>query len=115
MDYEHILVEKEDGLPVNPLNRPKHLNAMNRKLNTELHAAVKDAEADDGIGCIVITGAGDKAFSAGGDIKEQLSDDASRSEEELDELRGTRRQYDISASTKPTIGMMNGLAFGGAA
>jgi enoyl-CoA hydratase len=115
MNYEHILVEKEDGVAVITLNRPKQLNAMNRKLNTELHAAVKDAEADDSIGCVVITGAGDRAFSAGGDIKEQLSDDASRSQEELDELRGTRRQYDISACTKPVIGMMNGLAFGGAA
>src|SRR3954453_5366679 len=103
MDYEHILVEKEEGVAVITLNRPKQLNAMNRKLNTELHAAVKDAEADDSIGCIVITGAGDKAFSAGGDIKEQLADPASRSQEELDQLRGGRRQYDISASTKPVI------------
>jgi enoyl-CoA hydratase/carnithine racemase len=97
------------------LNRPKQLNAMNRKLSQELHAAVKAAEADDSIGCIVITGAGERAFSAGGDIKEQLSDDANRSEQEVDALRDHNRQYEISACLKPTIGMMNGLAFGGAA
>jgi enoyl-CoA hydratase len=115
MAYEHILVDVEDGVTIVTLNRPKQLNAMNRKLNEELHHAVKQADADDAIGCIVITGAGERAFSAGGDIKEQLSDDAHYSDEELDAKRDNRRRYDIAASLKPTIGMMNGLAFGGAA
>ena len=115
MTYEHILVDVEDGVAILTLNRPDNLNAMNRKLNEELHHAVKQAEADDGIGCIVITGAGERAFSAGGDIKEQLSDDARYSEEELDAKRDNRRRFEISASLKPTIGMMNGLAYGGAA
>ena len=115
MTYEHILVDIEDGVAVLTMNRPESLNAMNRKLSRELHHAVKAAEADDAVGCIVITGAGEKAFSAGGDIKEQLADDASRSDEELDALRDKRGSYEISACLKPTIGMMNGLAFGGAA
>jgi enoyl-CoA hydratase/carnithine racemase len=115
MTYEHILVDVEDGVAVITLNRPKQLNAMNRKLSQELHSAVKAAEADDSVGCIVITGAGERAFSAGGDIKEQLSDDATHSEQEVDALRDHNRQYEISACLKPTIGMMNGLAFGGAA
>src|SRR5690606_9359929 len=68
MSYEHILVEVEDGVGIITLNRPEKLNAMNRKLNHELHQAVKQMEADDAIGCIVITGAGERAFSAGGDI-----------------------------------------------
>jgi enoyl-CoA hydratase len=114
MAYEHILVDVEDGVAIVTLNRPESLNAMNRKLSTELHHAVKQAEADDAIGCIVITGAGERAFSAGGDIKEQLADDAKLSEDELDALRG-RRSYEISACAKPTIGMMNGFAYGGAA
>ena len=113
--YEHILYEVEDGVAVITLNRPDKLNAMNRKLGQELHHAVKQAEADDGIGCIVITGAGERAFSAGGDIKEQLSDDAKYSDEQLAEIRDRRRSYEISACAKPTIGMMNGLAYGGAA
>ena len=115
MTYEHILVDIEDGVAVITLNRPAQMNAMNRKLSTELHDAVKRAEADDAVGCVVITGAGERAFSAGGDIKEQLSDDAKLSDKEQDELRDHRRQYDISACAKPTIGMMNGLAYGGAA
>ena len=113
--YEHILVEVEDGVAIITLNRPDKLNAMNRKLNRELLAAVKQAEADDAIGCIVLTGSGERAFSAGGDIHEQLSDDAQYSDGELDSMRDTRRSYEISACAKPTIGMINGIAYGGAA
>jgi len=115
MSYEHILVDVEDGVGVVTLNRPDKLNAMNRKLSRELHAAVKHLEGDDGIGCIVITGAGERAFTAGGDIQEQLSDDAKYSDDQLDALRDRRASYEIGASTKPTIGMMNGLAYGGGA
>ena len=115
MTYEHILVDVEDGVAILTLNRPESLNAMNRKLSTELHDAVKKMEADEAVGCIVITGAGERAFSAGGDIKEQLSDDKKLSDKELDSLRDQKRSYEISACAKPTIGMMNGLAFGGAA
>ncbi len=75
MAYEAILVEHEDGVGVITLNRPDKLNAMNRQLNGELRDAVKAIDADDGIGCIVITGAGEKAFSAGGDIHQQREDD----------------------------------------
>ena len=115
MDYEHILVEVEDGVSIITLNRPEKMNAMNRKLGEELYHAVKQAEADDAIGCIVITGAGDRAFSAGGDIHEQLADDARFSDAELDARRDNKRRYEISACAKPTIGMINGIAYGGAA
>ena len=67
MAYEYILVEKEHGVALLTLNRPESLNAMNRQLSTELHDAVTHMSADDEVGCIVITGAGDRAFSAGGD------------------------------------------------
>ena len=115
MAYEHILVEVEDGVGIVTLNRPDKLNAMNNKLSVELHDAVKTLEADDAIGCIVITGAGDRAFSAGGDILEQREHDQRYSQEELDARRSGRRSYEISACAKPVIGMMNGLAYGGAA
>src|SRR5437879_11100274 len=99
------------------MNRPDQLNAMNRQLSGELHDAVKQMEADEAIGCIVITGAGNRAFSAGGDIHEQRENDRTYTREELD-ARGairSRGSYEISACAKPTIGMMNGLAYGGAA
>ncbi|MFI4980843.1 MAG: enoyl-CoA hydratase/isomerase family protein [Nevskiales bacterium] len=115
MAYEHILVDVEDGVGIVTLNRPDSLNALNRRLSGELRDAVRRLDADDAIGCIVITGAGDRAFSAGGDIHEQREDDRRYTQEQLDAMRNPRGSYDISASAKPTIGMMNGLAYGGAA
>jgi enoyl-CoA hydratase/carnithine racemase len=115
MTYEHILVEREDGVGIVTLNRPEVLNAMNRKLGAELLDAVKTFEADDPIGCLVITGAGDKAFSAGGDIKEQVDDDKRYTREEQERMGNPRRALEISMCAKPVVGMINGLAYGGAA
>ena len=86
MSYETILIERENGVGIVTLNRPEKLNAMNRLLSRELHDALQGFEADDAIGCIVLTGAG-RAFSAGGDIHEQREDDHRRTEEELNRLR----------------------------
>jgi enoyl-CoA hydratase/carnithine racemase len=115
MTYETILLDREDGVGIITLNRPDVLNAMNRKLSAELADAVKTLDGDDTVGCIVVTGAGGRAFSAGGDIHEQRSDDRTYTQEQLDAMSDPRRSYEISASRKPTIGMMNGLAYGGAA
>jgi enoyl-CoA hydratase/carnithine racemase len=114
MAYEAILTESEDGVGLITLNRPDNLNAMNRQLMRELSEAVKAFEADESIGCIVLTGAG-RAFSAGGDIHEQRADDARYSEEELARMRTGHTFLDVGICAKPTLGMMNGLAYGGAA
>jgi len=117
MDYKYVLVEEENGVAILTMNRPDQLNAMNRQLSEELHEAVTQMEEAAAIGCIVITGAGDRAFSAGGDIHEQRENDRRYTQEELDARTAvrTRGSYEISACAKPTIGMMNGLAYGGAA
>jgi enoyl-CoA hydratase/carnithine racemase len=114
---DYVLVEKSEGVAILTMNRPEHLNAMNQQLSAELHDAVMGASADDEIGGIVLTGAGTKAFSAGGDIHEQREDDRRYSQAELDGRNAVRARgsYEISACPKPTIGMMNGLAYGGAA
>ena len=65
---DYILVEKSQGVAILTMNRPEQLNAMNNQLSTELHEAVTRMSADDEVGCIVITGSGTRAFSAGGDI-----------------------------------------------
>ena len=142
MDYQYILFEKErvsrfEGsgdrrrekvghVAFLTMNRPEVLNAMNRQLTEELHDAVRQANDDSEIGCIVITGADTHprvpAFSAGGDIHEQREDQAALNSgtltrEDMDE-RAARRQrggYELSAADKPVIGMINGLAYGGGA
>ena len=114
MTYEHILVEREEGVGIVTLNRPDVLNAMNRKLGRASRRR-QALEADDGVGCLVITGAGDKAFSAGGDIREQVEDDKRYSREEQEKLGNPRRALEIASCAKPVIGMINGLAYGGAA
>jgi enoyl-CoA hydratase len=112
---DYLLTETVDGVAILTMNRPDKLNAMNRRLSAELRGAVKAADADDGVGCIVITGAG-RAFSAGGDIHEQREDDKKYTQAELDarSAERTRAFYEIGACAKPTIGMINGLAYGGA-
>ena len=117
MASECVLSEKSEGVAILTMNRPAQLNAMSHQLSSELHEAVTRMSTDDEVGCIVITGAGTRAFSAGGDIHEQREDDRRFSPAELD-ARNTLRargSYEISACPKPTIGMINGLAYGGAA
>jgi enoyl-CoA hydratase/carnithine racemase len=116
-DYEHILVDKEDGVAILTLNRPKVLNAMNNKLSMELYDAAQRAAEDEDVGCIVITGSGERAFTAGGDIHEQRANDRDLTQEQLDEIGAARSRgsYELSACPLPTIGMMNGLAYGGGA
>ena len=117
MAGECVLSEKSDGVAILTMNRPAQLNAMSHQLSSELHEAVTRMSTDDEVGCIVITGAGTRAFSAGGDIHEQREDDRRFSQEELDTRNALRARgsYEISACPKPTIGMINGLAYGGAA
>lgn len=114
MGYENILVERVDGgVGVITLNRPARLNALSYPLTIELDAAVTDFENDDDIRAVVITGAGEKAFSAGADIHEM----AGISADELAE-RAKRRSvfsWHLATLKKPTIGAINGLAYGGAA
>ena len=113
---DYVLVEKSEGVAILTMNRPEQLNAMNQQLSAELHDAVMRAAEDDEVGCIVVTGAGTRAFSAGGDIHEQREDDRKYTQAELD-ARNTlraRSSYEIGACPKPTIGMINGLAYGGA-
>jgi enoyl-CoA hydratase/carnithine racemase len=113
---DYVLIEKAQGVAILTMNRPEQLNAMNHQLSAELHDAVLRMTADDEVGCIVITGAGTRAFSAGGDIHEQREDDQRYSQAELDARNAvrTRGSYEIGACPKPTIGMINGLAYGGA-
>jgi enoyl-CoA hydratase len=112
MSYEDIVVSKDDGVGIIRLNRPKVLNALSKRLSREVDAATSDMEADADIKAVIFTGTGERAFSAGGDIHEQVRDAANPPPPDPN-----RAEYSwhIATCTKPTIGALNGLAYGGAA
>ena len=116
-EFQHLLVENTEGVAVLTLNRPEKLNALNRRLSTELHEAIRWMSKREDVGCIVVTGAGDRAFSAGGDIHEarEVERTETQSEAEMQRQLISRTRFEIGTCPKPTIGMMNGLAYGGAA
>ena len=117
MGYETIVVSQRDGVSVLTLRRPEVLNAMSFQLVTELEQAVDSAEKDAEVGAVIVTGAGEKAFSAGGDIHEQRRDAKELSPDEDGRRKSLRAQcmWRVAACTKPTIGAINGLAYGGGA
>ena len=65
-----VLYETRDRVALLTLNRPEKLNALDYATNDRLMSLLDRIEADDGIGAVIVTGAGDRAFSAGGDIHE---------------------------------------------
>ena len=77
MSYQNIVVETKGRVGIIRLNRPQALNALNKALIEELTAAVEAFDADDKIGCMLITGT-EKAFAAGADIKEMADKPLSR-------------------------------------
>src|SRR5712691_4362609 len=113
MAYQYILSERLDGVALITLNRPEKLNALSFPLMAELADALSGYEADDGVKAVILTGAGERAFSAGADIHEM----AGLSSEELAARAETRGNisWHIASYTKPLIGAINGLAYGGAA
>jgi enoyl-CoA hydratase len=108
MSYEHILVETRGRVGVIRLNRPQALNALNAKLKAELAAAIDAFEADDNVGCLLITGS-EKAFAAGADIKEMA--DKSFIDAFMGNFAGTWDR--ASHARKPIVAAVAGFALGG--
>lgn len=106
-----VLVERRGAVGLAILNRPAKLNALNSQLTSELQAALESFDADDQIGAIVITGAGERAFSAGGDMAEQRA-------RLTGQLNGPPRKFAAAAArtcAKPVIAAVRGYCFGGGA
>jgi len=107
-----ILTKRQDAVAIITLNRPETLNAWHRPMRQELVAALSQFEADAAVRAIILTGAGDTAFSAGQDLSETMEFDPDRAVEwvrEWEELYGL-----IRSLSKPLIAALNGVAAGSA-
>jgi enoyl-CoA hydratase len=105
-----VLLERRGGVGLVTMNRPAKLNALSSQLVEELEEALRDLDGDEATGVIVITGAGERAFSAGGDMAEQLA--------ALDGAPPRPRRSAsavVRACRKPTLAAIRGYCYGGGA
>lgn len=108
MPQQYILVEREEPIATAIINRPEKLNALNWSLVTELADELEKLDADDAIRCIVLTGAGDRAFAAGADIGEMANAST------MQMATGPFESWDrIRRIHKPIIAAVGGFALGG--
>lgn len=106
-----ILVEDKHGVVWVTLNRPEVRNALSRSVNLQLQDIAQSFEQRDDIRAVVLTGAGDKAFCAGADLKERKGVPASETGPYLNAIAGAIESWgEIKA---PTLCLMNGSAYGG--
>jgi enoyl-CoA hydratase len=112
MNYDNILSENKEGVCYITINRPKQLNALNGATIAELNKAITTADNDKSVRCIILTGADNKAFVAGADIKEFAAFDKKAGENLA--RKGQEQLFDLleNAST-PSIAAVNGFALGG--
>ena len=111
MSYENLKTENKDGILIVTIDRPKVLNALNSQTVGEIERVFAAARDDASVKCVIVTGAGEKAFVAGADINElaQLTPVSGKETAE----RGQRVFLSIERFPKPVIAAVNGFALGG--
>src|ERR1700694_2856892 len=111
MAYENLLYEKRDNIGFITFNRPKVLNALNRKTMEELREVLIAAREDDEVRVLILTGAGEKSFVAGADIGELAVQTPVSGKETASFGQGVFHQLETLG--KPSIAAINGFALGG--
>lgn len=111
MESRNLLYEKRDGIATITINRPQALNAMNKETIPEFLSRLEDAEKDENVRVLVITGAGEKAFCAGLDLKTVKGITVIEAVE-MSRL-GQKLTLAIEELGKPVIAAINGYALGG--
>jgi len=111
MEFKNLLVEIGDNVAVLTINSPRTMNALNSEILGELECALYKLNLDDTVKAVVLTGAGEKAFVAGADIKEMSVMNAHQGHQFG--LKGQRVMMLIEKMTKPVIAAVNGYALGG--
>ncbi len=115
MEYQNILFESREQIAFVTFNRPASMNAVNRAMARELVDACNRIEEDPGIRVAIFTGAGEKAFSAGMDLKERAESAVSPIERRRQKLSATINSQSraVAAVSKPTIAAIRGYCVGG--
>jgi enoyl-CoA hydratase len=111
MENKNVLVEITDGIGWLTVNRPDSLNVLNSEVVAALESALRDLEQDAAVKVVVLTGAGEKAFVAGGDIKEMA--DMGSLQAKAYARKGQQMVAYIEKMHKPVIAAVNGYALGG--
>jgi len=111
MDFKLIIYEKSEGIVTITLNRPEALNAFSKEVVEEILQALEDIRKDENVRVIILTGAGEKAFSAGADIKAMIGMNALKARELS--LMGEKLCVSFENLEKPVIAALNGYALGG--
>jgi enoyl-CoA hydratase/carnithine racemase len=113
--YEAIIVTVEDHVATLTLNRPDAMNAFNAQLTREFIDACASFNADPDVRVVIITGAGEKAFSAGLDLKERAAEQVSFIEKRAGRVRPglTTMHKALAAVDRPTIAAIHGYCLGG--
>ena len=111
MNFENIIVEVEDGIEYITLNRPQVLNALNIDTVSELRDAIEYAYREAEVKCVIIKGAGDRAFAAGADIAEIHALTPQGGREMI--ANGQALMCEIEKLPKPVIAALNGYVIGG--
>ena len=111
MEFENVILEKTAAVAIVRVNRPKVLNALNRKTMEELECVFFELKSDSQIKAVILTGSGDKAFIAGADIKE-ISDYQAGSGSQFAH-QGQSVLDLIENLGKPVLAAINGYALGG--
>ena len=111
MEFKLIIYEKNEGIATITLNRPEALNAFSKEVVTEVLHVVEDARTDENIRVVILTGSGEKAFSAGADIKAMIGMNALKARELS--LMGEKLCVAFENLEKPVIAALNGYALGG--
>ena len=108
-----ILVQRDGTIATVTLNRPDRMNALNKAMWASLGAAMRELGADDSLRCIVLRGAGDKAFAAGADIAEFHAERVNSKQAKAYSQGGIGWMHSVAECRHPTVALIQGACVGG--
>jgi len=111
LEFKYIIYEKSEGIATITINRPEALNAFNAEVVGEILQALENVKVDESVRVVILTGAGERAFSAGADIKAMKGMNALKARELS--LMGEKLCSALENLEKPVIAAINGYALGG--